>query len=325
MPGWSSPVGARALALLALGLAGPGCLAVYRPGQDLTAISAGMKARVLEVRAEPFLRTSLATEAPRGTRLRAVTVSREAGRCEGPPAVLQTVDGQEKALPASVAGPRRLEVYLPDPRLLAGSPAWLAIALEPAEPSAGNAAGGCLTVPLVAPSITWQRERAWGAGGFVRGQSAVRTAAGSGLLLSIGGWWRRGGEGPLGLSAELGFTVGWCGDFMICEEARIFGPTGAFGGQLRLWRSSRYLVEAELAAELTGAMTTGSDSPWLMATPRATVRAWRTGPRLLGFTPELRVGALGLELSYGYRFISANRRTGTTPVITLGLVVQPAL
>jgi hypothetical protein len=325
MPACSSPVGGQALALLALGLAGPGCLAVYRPGQDLTAVSGGMKARVLEVRAEPFLRTSLATEAPGGTRLRAVTVSREAGRCEGPPAFLQTVDGQEKALPASVAGPRRLEVYLPDPRLLARAPAWLAIAVEQPEPSTGDATGGCLTVPLVGPSITWQRQRAWGAGGFVRGQSPTRTAAGSGLLLSFGGWWRRSDEGPLGLSAELGFTVGWCGDVMICEEARIFGPTSAFGGQVRLWRSSQYLVEAELAGELTGAMTTGSDSPWLMATPRMTVRAWRTGPRLLGFSPELRLGALGVELSYGYRFISANQRTGTTPVITLGLVLQPAL
>jgi hypothetical protein len=318
-------VGVRALALLALGLAGPGCLAVYRPGQDLTAVSAGMKARVLEVRAEPFLRTSLATEAPRGTRLLAVTVSREAGRCEGRPAELQTVDGQEKALPVSVAGPRRLEVYLPDPRMLAGAPAWLAMALEPAEPAAGDAAVACLTVPLVAPSITWQRQRAWRTGGFVRGQNASRNAAGSGLLLQIGGWWRGSGEGPLGLSAELAFTVGWCGDFTICEEARIFGPTGALGGQLRLWHSSRYLVEAELGAELTGTMSTGSDSPWLMATPRATLRAWRTGPRLLGFSPELRVGALGLELGYGYRFISANQRTGTTPVMTLGLVVQPAL
>jgi hypothetical protein len=318
-------VGVRALAWLALGLAGPGCMALYRPGQDLTAVSGGMKARVLEVRAEPFLRTSLATEAHRGTRLRSVSISPEAGRCGGPLAVLQTVDGQEKALPASISGPRRLEVYLPEPRLLAGAPAWLAIALEPAEPSAGDGSGGCLTVPLVAPSITWQRQRAWGAGGFVRGQSASRTAAGSGLLLSFGGWWRRGDEGPLGLSAELGFTVGWCGDFMICQETRIFGPTGAVGGHVRLLGTSRYLVEAELAAELTGAMSTGDDSPWLMATPRLTVRAWRTGPRLLGFSPELRLGALGFELSYGNRFIRANQRTGSTPVITLGLVLQPAL
>jgi hypothetical protein len=172
-----SPVSAGALALLAL--VGAGCLAVYKPDKPLRASSDRLNARVLEVRAEPYLRTALATEAPEGTRIRAVDVSRQAGRCGGEPAVLQTVDGQAVAMPAAIAGPRRLELYLPNRRSLADGPAWLAIAYDSAAAPTSEP-GGCLTVPLVAPTITWRRERTWGSGGFIRGQTATHSAAGNG-------------------------------------------------------------------------------------------------------------------------------------------------
>jgi hypothetical protein len=305
-------------ALLALAaLSATGCLALYRPDQDLTGGAGGVKARVLEVRAEPFLRGVLEVEAPAGTRLRGVALVTEPDRCDGAPVVLQTTDGRDLPLPAALLG-RRLEVFFPDPRRLSGSPTWLALAFDPP-------AAGCVTVPLVAPAVTWKRQRAWGTGGFARVQSPVDSAAGSGMMLSLGGWWRHSPGGPLGFSGELGFTAGWCGDSSICEEARVFGLTAAVAGQLRIVRTQRSLVELELAAEGTPALSTGTDSPWLMGGPRATVRAWRTGPRLLGFSPDLSVGALGLELSYGYRFIGANGRSGRTSVIGLGLVVQPAL
>ena len=180
-------------------------------------------------------------------------------------------------------------------------------------------------MPLVAPSITWHRERTWGSGGFIRGQNATHNAAGSGLLLMVGGWWRHSGEGPVGMSAELAFTAGWCGDFIACEEARVIGLTPAVAGQVRLLSTRRFLLEAEVAAELTTAYSTGSNSLWLLATPRFALRAWRTGPRLLGFSPELRIGALGLELTSGYRFARADGRAGQAPVIGFGFVVQPAL
>jgi hypothetical protein len=314
----------RAGALVLLALAGSGCLAVYLPDRDLTAAAPGLNARVLEVRAEPFLRTSLAIEGEPGTRLLGVTASRQQDRCEAAPASLQSVDGRALALPAPADGPWRLEVYLPEPAQLSGAPSWLAIAFDRGEASAG-AAPGCLTVPLVAPEITWRRQRAWGSGGFVRGQNATHSAAGSGLLLMLGGWWRHSGEGPVGMSVELAFTAGWCGDFIACEEARVIGLTPALAGQLRLLRTRRLLLEAEFAGEVTTAFSTGSNSLWLLATPRFSLRAWRTGPRLLGFTPDLRVGALGVELSYGYRFARADGRAGQAPVIGLGLVLQPAL
>jgi hypothetical protein len=317
-----SPVSVGALALLAL--VGAGCLAVYKPDKPLRASSDRLNARVLEVRAEPYLRTALATEAPEGTRIRAVDVSRQAGRCGGEPAVLQTVDGQAVAMPAAIAGPRRLELYLPNRRSLADGPAWLAIAYDSAAAPTSEP-GGCLTVPLVAPTITWRRERTWGSGGFIRGQTATHSAAGSGLLLMVGGWWRHSGEGPVGMSAELAFTAGWCGDFIACEEARVIGLTPAVAGQVRLLSTRRFLLEAEVAAEVTTAYSTGSNSLWLLATPRFALRAWRTGPRLLGFSPELRIGALGLELTSGYRFARADGRAGQAPVIGFGFVVQPAL
>ena len=311
-------MGAGALALLAL--TGAGCLAVYKPDQDLQASSGRLKARLLEVRAEPYLRASLATEAPAGTQIRGVEVSSRPGRCDGEPVVLQTADGRAVAVPAAIDGPRRLELYLPNRRSLADGPAWLTIAHDsPAAPP------GCLSVPLVAPAITWRRQRAWGSGGFVRGQNATHSVAGSGLLIMLGGWWRHSSEGPFGMSAELALTAGWCGDFIACEEARVIGLTPAIGGHARLLRTQRFLLEAELAAEVTTAYSTGSNSIWLLATPRLGLRAWRTGPRLLGFTPDLRIGALGVELTVGQRFVRADGRAGTAPVIGVGLVVQPAL
>jgi hypothetical protein len=324
MQGRSSPVGAGVLALLAL--AAPGCLAVYLPDQDLTSAvtavtNANIEARVLEIRAEPFLRTALATASPPNTRLRAVAVSTEAGSCDGALAVLQTLDGQPVVLPAAIGGPRRLEIYLPEPARLADGPAWLALAFD----GGPATAPGCLTVPLVAPSITWRRERAWRSAGFIRGENATSAAAGSGLLLILGGWWRHSGQGRLGLSGELALAAGWCGDFIACKEARVIGTTSALGGQLRLVRGQRWLLEGELAAEVTTAISTGTSSLWLLATPRATVRLWRTGPRLLGFSPDLRLGALGVELTYGHRFAWADGRAGQAPVIGLGMVVQPAL
>ena len=127
------------------------------------------------------------------------------------------------------------------------------------------------------------------------------------------------------MSAELAFTAGWCGDFIACEEARVVGLTP------RRRRSGAPAAHPPVpGGDRAGAggdhrVRTGATRPYLMGTPRSTLRVWRTGPRLLGFSPDLRIGALGLELGVGYRVARAEGRVGQAPVIGFGLSVQPAL